>query len=91
MPKTIERKKHKAFLVIVCIAVAVFLFLGNYPHKTYDPNPTQILALKLAEARNVEIENIRKLFSDAYMRISALEKRKPRTIIKYVPQKKGKG
>ena len=81
--------KHKAFLIILCLACAVFLFLGYYPHKTHRPDPTQILTLKLAKARNVEIENLRKILTDFGMRISNLEQRKP--IIKYVPRKKGKG
>lgn len=84
-----HKTKHKAFLIILAMACAVFLFIGYYPHKTYLPNPAQVLATRLAEARNVEIENLRKILSDFGMRISAQEKLKPRTIIKYVPRGKG--
>jgi hypothetical protein len=66
--------KHKAFLIIICMACAVFLLIGFYPHKIQNPDPTQILTLKLAKARNVEIENLRKILSDFGMRKPALEK-----------------
>ena len=90
MPKT-EQKRHKAFLIIICIACAVFLLMTVYPHKMYNPDSAQILALKLAEARNIEFDNLQNILSEFGMRISALEQRKPTTIIKYMPRKKGKG
>ena len=85
--------KHKAFLIIICLACAVFLLLMVYPHKAYLPNPAQILATRLAEARNIELDNLQKILTEFGMRITALENRKPETIIKYMPvsRKRGKG
>lgn len=81
----------KTTFIILSIAVSLFLYVGViYEPETKRPTPEQILVKRLAEARNVEFRNLELILSDFGMRITALEKRKPRTIIKHVPAR-GKG